>query len=70
MRSLSSHSAESLKIDQHIMLRCKCCSLLFLLLDAYFGLLVPAGLATPRDGPVHNVIRHQEEGLQLGAAPP
>jgi hypothetical protein len=32
---------------------------------AHVRLLVPAGLTAARDGAVHDVVRHQEEGLQL-----
>ena len=31
----------------------------------YLGLPVPAGLAPPRDGVVHDVVRDQEECLKL-----
>lgn len=31
----------------------------------HLGLLVPAGLAAAGDGSVHDVVRHQEERLQL-----
>ena len=33
--------------------------------DSYLGYPVPAGLPSPGDGVVHDVISHQEEGLQL-----